>query len=168
VEAGEFREDLYYRIKVLPLRLPPLRERPEDIPLLAAHFIGKAKPDNGTPPVEGITAAARQMLLDYPWPGNVRELANAIEYALAHVSGSSVDVGDLPTEICGAPQINRPRIDAESPRDLNLRDLIDLQIRRALDATNGNRSEAARRLGIDRRTLQRHLARLKIDPGKRS
>jgi len=162
VDAGEFREDLYYRLKVFPLLLPPLRERPEDIPLLAAHFVGKTKPDDGTEPVEGITAAARQKLLDYPWPGNVRELANAVEYALAHVSGPSIDVADLPAEIRGAADVHRPVVDSKPSSDLNLRDLVDRQIHRALAATAGNRSEAARILGIDRRTLQRHLARLKI------
>jgi len=164
VDAGEFREDLFYRLKVFPLPLPALRERPEDIPLLSAHFVGTAKFANEALPVETISAAAQRVMLEYPWPGNVRELANAIEYALATSHGPSIEPADLPPEICQSVVPLTPAPLAETPSDLGLRDLIDEQIRRALKLSDGNRSEAARVLGIDRRTLQRHLARLKLDP----
>ena len=98
VRSGEFREDLYYRLKVFPIQLPALRERREDIPLLANHFIARLNPRTGKQ-ITGLTSAALRALMDHPWPGNVRELENAIEHAFVLCNDKQIDIGDLPLEI---------------------------------------------------------------------
>lgn len=155
VRAERFREDLYYRLKVLEVRLPPLRERPEDIPLLAHHFLQCTEVFDKNMAAQRLDDEAIQLLISYPWPGNVRELANAIEHVTALASGPSIGAADLPPEIGGAG-----RAEAASPSGNRVRDRLQQQILDALEETGGNRTAAARNLGIDRRTLQRHLARM--------
>lgn len=155
VRAERFREDLYYRLKVLEVRLPPLRERPEDIPLLAHHFLQCTEVFDKNMAAQRLDDEAIQLLISYPWPGNVRELANAIEHVTALASGPSIGAADLPPEIGGAG-----RAGAASPSGNRVRDRLQQQILDALEETGGNRTAAARNLGIDRRTLQRHLARM--------
>ncbi len=153
VKAGRFREDLYYRIKVIVLRLPALRERPEDIPTLADHF-RKLANDRNKRKVLGFTPAALERLQGYAWPGNVRELENVVEQAVVLCRGDTVEVGDLPEEITGdrGPQdvlripVGNTLADAE-------RELILETLRKA----GGNKTQAAKMLGIGVRTLYRKL-----------
>src|SRR6202007_1566908 len=98
LEQGEFREDLYYRLNVVPLNIPPLRERKEDIPFLARHFIHKLAPDSASRG-ESITDAGMEKLLGYHWPGNVREWENVIERSLVMASGTELDAADIKLEI---------------------------------------------------------------------
>src|SRR5947209_6262684 len=107
VAAGQFREDLFYRLNVIPVELPPLRERKEDIPLLAQHFVEKFAADRGGKLSQlTIAQGAMRRLMAYPWPGNVRQLENAIEHAVAFSGGrSQIDVGDLPPDIQQAQEL---------------------------------------------------------------
>jgi DNA-binding NtrC family response regulator len=149
VREGAFREDLYYRLGVVPLRLPPLRERQEDIPILAQHFVERLKPAGIGPP-RGFTPAALQALKDYPWPGNVRELRNVVERTLILSAGPLWDVHDL---LLGRQpgRFPPPTDPALLPPDgLDLWDLEGRLIRQALERSGGNRSQAARLLGLSR------------------
>jgi transcriptional regulator with PAS, ATPase and Fis domain len=159
VRAGRFREDLFFRIHVVSIVLPPLRERPEDIPLLAEHFLVKyAKREGRTE--AGIAAEAMQALARHSWPGNVRELENVVERALALAKGGVVLSSDLPPEIAGTAA----RPPAGLPSDLiddrpTLAELERRYIDLILGETAGNKKRAAEILGIDRRTLYRVLDR---------
>ena len=144
VAAGRFREDLYYRLAVVTLKLPPLRERPEDIPLLVRHFVDGLVRKLDLPPPQ-VREADLLRLMDHPWPGNVRELRNLVERCLL--------LGLTPGE-CLAPGGARPE---EEPEDLRLDTLVKRHILRVLRLENGNKSAAARRLGIGRKTLERKL-----------
>jgi len=178
VAQGEFREDLFYRLNVIPVTLPPLRERKEDIPLLVQHFLDKFCGDSATPAAKPGPSSARpaqvtvsqeamRRLMAYPWPGNVRQLENAIERASAFRGGrSQIDIGDLPEEIAAQPAapVSMPMSLPDEGLDLNRflegaeRDLIT----RALDRTGGNKGRAARLLGIKRTTLVEKLKRLAL------
>ena len=154
VKAGEFRADLFFRLAVFPLVLPPLREHREDIPLLAAHFIEECDEGPGAT-VNGISPAALQRLLAYDWPGNVRELRNAIERALLLETTDRLQVDSLPPEVAatatsrwGAP---------DSTGVVPLAQIERRAIRHALEASNHNVADAARALGINRATLYRKL-----------
>ncbi len=144
VAAGRFREDLYYRLAVVTLELPPLRERPEDIPLLVRHFVDGLVRKLDLPPPQ-VHEADLLRLMDHPWPGNVRELRNLVERCLL--------LGLTPGE-CLVPGGARPEEDAD---DLRLATLVKRHILRVLRLENGNKSAAARRLGIGRKTLERKL-----------
>jgi two-component system response regulator HydG len=152
-----FREDLYFRLAVLELRMPPLRERGRDLLLLAEHFLEegaiKAKKE-----VRGITPAALRALCAHPWPGNVRELKNAIEYAIAVARYDLLQENDLPDSI-------RSSLTADLPpdEDPSWEAAARRHIEAVLRSVNGNRAQAARLLGIDRKTLHRKLTRMKID-----
>jgi two-component system response regulator AtoC len=164
VAEGAFREDLYYRLNVIPIELPPLRERRDDIPLLVHHFLKKFAPDA----VPEVSQSAMRALMAYHWPGNVRQLENAMERVVALSSGrTEVMSTDLPPEIQATPQSASPPF-VEFPEDgLDLpyylasieRDLI----RRALDRTGGNRNKAADLLRIKRTTLVEKLKRIGAD-----
>jgi DNA-binding NtrC family response regulator len=164
VQAGTFREDLYYRLNVIPIQLPPLRDRRDDIPILVKHFLDKyAEQRNLT-----VSQGAMRLLMAYPWPGNVRQLENAIERAVALSAGrDAVDVGDLPSEVQEIPQatttpfVEFPDDGLDMPAYLAAieKDLIH----RALDRTKGNRNRAADLLGIKRTTLVEKLRRLGTD-----
>ncbi len=154
VEAGRFREDLYYRLNVVPLHVPPLRERPDDIPLLAQHFLVRFTRKNRKD-LAGITPEAIDVLCAWPWPGNVRELENAIERAVVLCRGERVDVGDLP------PQISKGRsgkrlvsFEVGTPLKVVERRMIEETLRYC----QGDKSLAASLLGVTARTLYRREA----------
>ncbi|HEU5394773.1 MAG TPA: sigma-54 dependent transcriptional regulator [Candidatus Methylomirabilis sp.] len=154
IRAGRFREDLFFRLNVFPLQLPPLRERAEDVPFLAEHFLRRFAAESGRP-VRQIAPLVLDCLKAYRWPGNVRELEHAIERAVLLSQGETLEVRDLPTVLQGGGGQGVE----EAP--LRLRDAVarlnaDLErglIRRALARTGGNRTEAAALLGISRRAL---------------
>jgi len=161
VADGSFREDLYYRLNVIPITLPPLRERRDDIPLLARHFLEKFSRDT---PMQASQGAMR-LLMSYGWPGNVRQLENAIERAVALSAGRpEIDVADLPPEIQSVPATaNTPFVDfPEDGLDLPsyLSRIEQDLISRALDRTGGNRNRAAELLRIKRTTLVEKLKRM--------
>jgi two-component system response regulator HydG len=166
VQSGKFREDLYYRLNVIQVILPPLRERLEDIPLLADHFVGKYAAKNGKQ-FSGITPSALEALEAYPWPGNVRELEHAIERAVVLSSGSEIDIDALPQPVLQAAR-GGPR--GPIPAALEGRTLsiplgttmeeIELRvIRETLRHTKGDKNLAAQLLGIAARTIYRKLDR---------
>ncbi len=148
VRRGRFREDLYYRLSVIPIFIPPLRERKTDIPLLANHFMQEAAMKHGQSPFR-IAKEALSLLMDYPWPGNVRELQNAIQFAFVKSNGRLLTVDDLPMEIKG--QLER------LPRKGPVRKLEAQTVKAALKKAGGNKSRAARLLGVGRATLYRFL-----------
>lgn len=148
-----FREDLYFRLKVVTLALPPLRERAEDIALLADYFMKEFSRQHGKT-ITALSPAALQALQAYTWPGNVRELRNAVETMVALAQGNTLDVQQLPPEIPGAV---RPGPSAASLGTMTLEEAERQLIANALRATEGNRQEAARRLGIGERTLYRKI-----------
>jgi DNA-binding NtrC family response regulator len=158
VAEGRFREDLYYRLHVFPIALPPLRNRQEDVPVLAAHFLGyfnmMLKKN-----VAGFTARAMELMTAYGWPGNVRELKNVIERALVLSRSAMIDPGLLPREIAG-PGSDMPA-DPERPRRSarTLREMEREHIMKVLQEEGNNRSNTARVLGISRSTLQDKLRR---------
>ena len=161
VAEGAFREDLYYRLNVIPIQLPPLRDRRDDIPILVKHFLQKFAPGTSIIPSQG----AMRLLMAFAWPGNVRQLENAIERAVALGAGrETIDIADLPPEILESPQagtppfVDFPEDGMDMPAHLAAVEL-DL-IRRALDRTSGNRNRAAELLRIKRTTLVEKLRRL--------
>ena len=155
VSEGRFREDLLYRLSVIQTQLPPLRERRDDIPLLAQHFL-RTIGERVSRRVEQIAPAALEVLCRYRWPGNVRELRNVIERALVLGDGPVLEQDDLPPELLHAAPLGPARTDA----DVVVRPLAELEreaIVAALSATGGNKARAAALLGIDRTTLYRKL-----------
>jgi len=153
VRAGRFREDLFYRLNVLTLRLPPLRERADDIPLLVEHFVRALNRKLGTQ-VEGVSPAAGRLLARYAWPGNVRELENTVERALVLADGALVDVNDLPPKLRQADDPVRRAVDeSELSVKRATRFVEEALIRKALDATGGNRTRAAELLELSPRAL---------------
>ncbi len=165
VDAGLFREDLYYRLNVLSIHLPPLRERLEDIAPLARHFLARLGADLGRS--FELSEAALDGLRRRPWPGNVRELANVLERAAVLSPHDRLDIDDLepvPDAVPEAPSAREASVAALSLplESLRLRDMESALIRRALEACEGNRSRAARELGINRATLYGKLRRLGI------
>ncbi|MBI3725765.1 sigma-54-dependent Fis family transcriptional regulator [bacterium] len=158
VRSGEFREDLYYRIRVFEIGMPPLRERREDIPLLVERFLEDlAAPSGGK--VATVSQDALRKLMDYPWPGNVRELKNAIEHASVTLKGGAVRLGDLPAEIRSA-EVAAPSSKKASQDEERLRVLS------ALKTAGGSRTDAARQLGISRVGLWKKMRRLGIELSK--
>jgi transcriptional regulator with GAF, ATPase, and Fis domain len=154
VAAGSFRQDLWYRISVFPIRLPTLRERPDDVPALARHFARRAGVRLGGVPLEP-DAADLARLQAYDWPGNVRELANVIERAVALTDYDTITPGDL-MMLRNDDGVTRMLRDA-SARSMPLADLSRAYARSVVEAHGGNKAKAARALGIDRRTLYRML-----------
>jgi len=154
VKAHKFREDLYYRLSVVSVTLPPLRERGDDIPLLAEFFLRKFAQESGKR-VERIAPEAMALLTAYPWPGNVRELEHAIERAVILTQNPTLLAQDLPPDL-QAPPGGRPTADAQV---LPLREVERRHLLFALERAQGNRKRAAEWLGITRRTLYRMAAR---------
>ncbi len=155
VKTGRFREDLYFRINVVTVKLPPLRERATDIPILVAHFLAKIARREGRPQA----SLSRETLIAlgrHPWPGNVRELENAIERAVAVAKGNVVLPSDLPTDVIGGETSLPSGIIDDRP---SLAELERRYIALVLSESGGNKKKAAERLGIDRRTLYRALER---------
>ena len=156
--AGRFRLDLYYRLHVVALRVPPLRERRDDIPLLANHFL-REYGVIADRPIQGFSRTAVERLLAHAWPGNVRELENVVERAVALAPGSTVEEGDLPDKLLAHAKAPKPSSRSEQP---TLDEMIRRHVVEALAQTQGNKSEAARVLGIPRRTLYRMLERYEL------
>ena len=153
VNAGRFRQDLYYRLNVVTIEMPALRQRREDIPLLAEHFLQHFAQRNRKA-VKGFTPQAMDLLIHYDWPGNIRELENAIERAVVLLTGEYISERELPMAIAATP------IKAES--SLEIQPLVDVEkevILAALEKTGGNKTEAARQLGITRKTLLAKISR---------
>jgi len=155
VKAGSFREDLYFRLKVVPIVLPPLRERKEDIPLLAQTFLQEFATENEKK-VEGFTTDAMDLLLTYRWPGNVRELRAAIERAVVLCRGDRIGTRDLPPAVRELPEPS-PGPASVAALPSNVHEAEKELIIRALKDTDGNRTLAAKKLGMSRRTLHRKL-----------
>lgn len=161
VEDGRFREDLFYRLNVITLNVPSLRERREDIPLLANHFLKKFAEKNRKT-AKGFVPVAMDMLINYDWPGNVRELENAVERAVVLMTAEHVTEKQLPINIAKPYADSRPALPGVSaaPQTDGTRSLEDIEkeaILATLEATDGNKSETARRLGITRKTLHNKL-----------
>jgi two-component system response regulator HydG len=157
VKSGDFREDLFYRLNVIPIHLPPLRERRNDIPLLARHFLARFAGEQGKV-IDDFSSEAMAMLLAYDWPGNVREIENAVEHAAVLAKEKAIAAADLPAAIREADQTaiaGEGRIMAENESRL-LQDV--------LDACRWNKKETARRLGISRNTLYRKIKKYGIHP----
>ena len=155
IQSGRFREDLFYRLNVVNLFVPPLRERREDIPLLTQHFLNLFAEKNSKS-IKGFTPQAMEKLLKYAWPGNVRELMNAVERAVVLSRGDFLDADEL--ALMMADDAFAEKVDQKSlPDNLPLEEVEKRTILEALDIVGGNKSEAARRLGITRKTLRKKL-----------
>ena len=166
VKEGRFREDLYYRLNVVPLLLPPLRERREDIPPLADHFLAIYREKNRKP-VRGISGKALDLLIRYDWPGNIRELENCIERAVILSREEVIVPADFPPPILMLSQEDRTDGFA-IPSGISLEEVERVLIVKTLDETGGNRTRASEILGINRRTLQNKLKQygLNIPPAE--
>ena len=155
VKKGNFREDLYYRINVIYLKLPPLRDRKEDIPLLAESFIKHFASANGKK-TSGIDPEAMQAFMDYPWPGNIRELRNIIERMVVLATDEKLRLKNIPEDIRHQQAVKNP--EEKQATNTNLTEMEKQYIRKALEEVRGNKSLAAKKLGISRRTLYRKIA----------
>jgi DNA-binding NtrC family response regulator len=164
VAAGRFRNDLYYRLNVVPLKAPSLRQRLDDVPLLVHHFLRRAAKELGVP-TAAVSPEALAILQSYAWPGNVRELANLVERAVILSPDGTIGPQvfrsyleeDVATGATKSGETVRPVTEESSAETLNLRDLEKVTIERALVTTNGNRTRAAKLLGISERTLRNKL-----------
>ncbi|MDW8308454.1 MAG: sigma-54 dependent transcriptional regulator, partial [Verrucomicrobiales bacterium] len=155
VKQGKFREDLFFRLRVVEIHLPPLRERREDIPLLALSFLKEFARENGKR-VTDFTAEALHQLMNYSWPGNVRELRAAIEHAVVLCRGDKVTVRDLPPSVRGETAASEAaRLLARG--DLTVKEAEKQLMIRALKETKGNRTQAAKLIGMSRRTFHRKM-----------
>lgn len=178
VEKGLFRNDLYFRLAVIPIVIPPLRERPEDVPVLTAHFLNeltRSQDGRSDFPLEPpyITAEAMELMTSYDWPGNVRELKNVVQQLVLLAGGARIEAKHLPSNIRKATRAVKAMPSSPGPKGQRAgtslkeetRELIDsheaARIQEALRATGGNRSEAAKKLGISRRWLQVKIKRLR-------
>ncbi len=161
LENGTFREDLYYRLNVMPINIPPLRERKEDIAALAEYFVTKLSGEMGSPATT-LKPAAIQKLLSYHWPGNVRELENVLERSLVLATGPALDAEDIRLDM--SPRA-RPvaQTDQFLPEGMSLEDYEQSIIREALKRANGNKSQAARLLGLTRNALRYRLTQMGIE-----
>jgi two-component system, NtrC family, response regulator AtoC len=154
VKAGKFREDLFFRLRVVEIELPPLRDRPGDIPLLAQNFLREFARENNKPAMD-FTADALAALMQYAWPGNVRELRTAIEHAVVLSRGERIAVRDLPPSARGESALADTKI--SQGKGLTVKDAEKQLIIRALKETGGNRTRAAEKTGMSRRTFHRKL-----------
>ena len=164
LEQGRFREDLYYRLNVVPINVPPLRERKEDIPFLAIHFVRKLSGDLGSS-IQEISAGAMDRLVEYHWPGNVRELENTIERSIVLASGSVLEASDIRIENVRQPapvSTQNPLL----PEGVTLEQWEQAMIREAMRRANGNKSQAARLLGLTRNALRYRLSQMGLENGK--
>ena len=171
LEQGTFREDLYYRLNVVPISIPPLREHKEDIPYLVDHFVTRFAASAGKD-IEGITPAAMKLLADFHWPGNVRELENIIERALVMASGPQIDVDDIRLDIV-VPAGEHTALGSRAlaadgsalpllPEGMTLEQFEDKLIQEALQRAGGNKSQAARLLGLSRNALRYRLSKIGV------
>jgi transcriptional regulator with GAF, ATPase, and Fis domain len=161
--SGTFREDLFYRLNVFPLTIPPLRERPEDIDPLAQRFVRQFSREMGGA-VTGITPAALDRLREWSWPGNVRELENVIERSLLYANGDQLQPGDIRMDTFARSRIASPSPgDSFLPSGVTLDEYEQQLIREALRRANGNKSQAARLLGLSRNALRYRLSQMGLD-----
>ena len=162
VEEGKFREDLFYRLNVVTIEVPPLRERPEDIPLLVEHFLTQSAQSMGKA-VTGVAPTCMKLLKSFDWPGNVRQLENTIERAVMFCKGKQVTIPDLGPEL----QDHREELKAPCPNDFDIhchvRETERECLSRALRQTAGNRSQAAELLGISRKRLWEKMKELHVE-----
>jgi len=165
LEQGTFREDLYYRLNVVPIDIAPLRERKQDIPDLVNLFVSRFTGESGKP-VEGITPEAMRILVNYHWPGNVRELQNIVERACALAKGNVLDPSDIHLDTRAAKASNG--FVGFLPDGMTLEQWEDEMVQEALRRANGNKSQAARLLGLSRNALRYRLSKIGIadEPGK--
>ncbi|HEX4771237.1 MAG TPA: sigma-54 dependent transcriptional regulator [Bryobacteraceae bacterium] len=167
LEEGRFREDLYYRLNVVPLNIPPLRERKEDIPFLAIHFVRKLSDDLGSVGRE-LSPSAMDRLVDHSWPGNVRELENTIERSLVLASGPVLQAADIrieaPRTSNVAPATQAPLL----PEGETLEHWEQTMIKEAMRRANNNKSQAARLLGLTRNALRYRLSQMGLDNGEKN
>jgi transcriptional regulator with GAF, ATPase, and Fis domain len=183
VAAGNFREDLFYRLNVVPVHLPPLRERREDIPLLAQHFVSKFN-ERLRKNITRVDDEALERLVAHPWPGNIRELENVLERTILFCEGPTIRARDLPPELAGeaAPReitgshaLPRAATASAGPAG-SLKEMVKQEterlerelIQRALDETGGNVTQAARKLKISRKSLQNKMKEFGLREGSRS
>jgi len=163
IRTGHFREDLYYRLKVFPIQVPSLRERKEDIALLAEHFISTQNRKTGKN-IKGIGKSALRVMMDYSWPGNVRELENAIEHAFVICSNHSIDVFDLPLEIRQTeyrPPLSAP-FSSELQPDYSTKKLTREHLVEVLGECDWNKAEVARRVGLSRTAIWKYMKKWDI------
>ena len=169
MEDGRFREDLYYRLHVISIYLPPLRERKEDIPLLAQHFLEKYGVENNRPGLE-LTPDALDLMMDYDWPGNVRELENVIERAVVLTSGPRIDASLIPDHVRKTPSFQIPQF-VVPPEGISFKEVItDFEkrlIESTLEAAGGVQKRAAELLHIKPTTLNEMIKRHDIRPRRK-
>ena len=159
VKAGKFREDLFFRLRVVEIDLPPLRERSGDIPLLAQSFLREFAKENGKP-VNDFTVDALEALMNFSWPGNVRELRTAIEHAVVLSRGERITLRDLPPSVRHGGVVEAKIF---TGKDLTVKDAEKQLIIRALKETDGNRTHAAKKIGMSRRTFHRKLHEYQLE-----
>jgi two-component system response regulator HydG len=160
IRNGNFRSDLYYRLNVISLHLPPLRQRTDDVPVLAEHFLQRIA-GLRSEPVKRLTDEALAVFVDYAWPGNVRELENALERAIILTPGESIDVDALPERV--TERRSEPLVSARTPPNPTLEAVERAYIMWVLQSESGNKSRAAEVLGIDPSTLYRKLSRYGVE-----
>lgn len=160
IDEGLFREDFYYRINVIPIHVPPLRQRTEDIPLLARSFFNRIQLKSGKR-ILGIANETLELLMRYAWPGNVRELKSAFEYAFVASQGGLIGPTDLPPHILGSPRAHSA-VPAVETAVFDLNDIKKQRLIDALRTSGGNQAEAARRLGISRTSVWKQIKRFGI------
>ncbi len=161
VREGRFREDLYYRLKVFPIIIPPLRERREDIPLLTSHFVDAFNKKTGRHIVDAAPAVMR-LFLEYDWPGNVRELEHAIEHAFVLCGGDRIDVDDLPVELRHTPAPNGVPRTPGGPASAVRSPLSRTVLLELLDDCGWNKAEVARRVGLSRTAIWKYMKKYNI------
>jgi len=165
IRKGTFREDLYYRLNVVPIVLPPLRERREDVLLLSDHFISRFSKKMGKE-ITGLSEEGKALLLKYPFPGNIRELENMLERAIALIKGKIIQPEDLPDEVCGQPSSIQDvckRIRGSKPLASATKLFEKEYIQSVLEKTKGKKGQAADMLGISRKTLWEKIKELEIE-----
>jgi DNA-binding NtrC family response regulator len=158
IQKGNFREDLYYRLNVVNIEVPPLRERKEDIPVLSAVFLKEFNDENGKS-LEGFSTKARLVLNNYSWPGNIRELRNCIESAVVLSKGSVIEVDDLPVQVVSGAKDDQVSIQLGASMEIAEREFIIA----TLNFCKGNKTKAAEVLGIGRKTLHRKIQEYQIE-----
>ncbi len=162
VRDGKFREDLFFRLEVVKLMMPPLRERKEDLPILIQAFVREfASEDRKS--VSGLTSDALDAMFKYDWPGNVRELRMAIQHGVVLARGNLIALSDLPERIISPLLSPNGQVSGSSEKNMNLGEVERAYIMRALQLSDGNRTEAAQKLGISRRTLHRKIKDYQLD-----
>lgn len=166
VKDNEFREDLFYRLNVFTLRVPPLRDRPADVPLLARHFINRIAERHGLP-IPALGEKALELLMSYSWPGNVRELENAMERAVVLAASGEIEPDHLPDRVSEAPARVRPLDLGDLSIKRNTRDLESKLIKSALERTGGNKSQATKLLDISLRALLYKIRDYDLEPEKK-